>query len=98
MLINAGGDVINPPTSIYDWAGSGGTTPTVWDVGDVLIFREFLDHTNGGGGVGGRFGFIHIAAVNPGPNYDPANPTAQHPHDRQESHVIVNIWFQRRTE
>jgi len=88
---------VQPASNVPTWRGStnAAITHENWDVGDVLSFREFAGADDQ---VGGRIGFIHIANVLPGPNFDPANPQMQPVHDRQESTVIVNIWFQREAE
>jgi len=84
-----------PTANVLDFRGSSvGVAPADnnWHVGDILMFRELVDDR------WGRFGFLHISAVNPGPNFNPENPTSQAPEDRQESSVLVNVWFQREAE
>ncbi|MCL2412520.1 MAG: IPT/TIG domain-containing protein [Bacteroidales bacterium] len=92
--INMADLVTNSP----HWRGSGVNIAPGggnWDIGDVIVFREYLNHNNGIGGTGGRFGFIHITGVDPGPRFDPENPAAQDVMDRRMSSVTINVWFQR---
>jgi hypothetical protein len=101
MFDGTGINIANLGSSNPRWRGSTAAAPEGgnWDIDDVLVFREYTDWTGDGvGGVGGRFGFIHIMSVNPGPNFDPANPGQQTDRDRRQSQVTISVWFQKEAE
>jgi len=80
-----------------------------WEVGDIVVFREYLNTavpgTNSGAGIGdpGRFGFIEIVSIDiegvtvtPGFTHtDWANMSDM---QQRRTTVTVNVWFQREAE
>jgi len=98
MMTGSAANMLNLSTSNPRWRGSTNAAVGTdnWDIGDVVVFREYTGWTgDGAGGTGGRFGFIHIVDVNPGPNFNPASPATQAEADRRESQVTITVYFQK---
>jgi hypothetical protein len=98
MLDGWSGTISDLTSNNPRWTGSTNTAleSSNWSIGSVIVFREYTGWAgDGAGGVGGRFGFIHIVNVDPGPNFDPSNPAAQTEADRRQSLVTINVYFQK---
>jgi len=99
----------NLGSSSARWSRSDNSAPANdrWEIGDVIVFREFLNvpapGTNVQGGDGGRFGFVEIVSI----DVDGVTITDSFTSvdwgnlgimGRRRTTVTVNVWFQRVAE
>jgi hypothetical protein len=109
MLVGAAvnSTINNLGSSSARWALTDGSPPgnDRWDIGDVVVFREYLNTvppgTNAiGSGIGGRFGFIEIVSIEVDGNtvtesFTQADWARLSATQQRRTTVTINVYFQK---